>query len=156
MTKKPEKETALDVPLSEIPLPPEDLTDRLDNAEKGAPQTARSAAGNTPAEPAPGAIKETADLDFLSEETTRKAVVKLDHPFRLDGKEIREIAIRKLTVAEIGTVSGQLQDGEGDSYDIYAVMTGLPAPVLRGLIDDDGEEVVGKAYDFLPRRFRTA
>jgi hypothetical protein len=129
-----------DVDISEIPLPPEDLTEALDNApgDVSAGASARDKA-------------EVAQLEFLSDETRRLAEVPLAHPFRHDGREIHTIQIRKLTVAEVSQITLGSNFG---LYDIYAVMTNLPAAVLRGLMDDDGEAVINKAYDFLPRAFR--
>lgn len=132
----------LDVDISEIPLPPDELTETLDNS--------RPEAGRSPAEK-----PEVAALDFLSDAGTREADIPLDHPFSLDGRDIRTIKVRKLTVIEVAEVSSRAGKTGFDLYDIYAAMTGLPAAVLRGLLDDDGEAVIGKAYDFLPRAFRT-
>jgi hypothetical protein len=134
----------LAVDISEIPLPPEELTDALDN-------TPATEAAEGKAQPAPPQV---AELDFLSLEKL-VAIVPLDHPFRLDGRKVCEIRVRKLTVAQVAELTARAGSTGFDLYDVYAVMTGLPAPVLRGLVDDDGEAVIGKAYDFLPRAFRT-
>lgn len=138
------KSDPLAVDISEIPLPPEELTDALDN-------TAATDADPAKAQPA---RPEVAALDFLSLERL-VAVVPLEHPFRLDGQKVREVKVRKLTVAQVAELTARAGATGFDLYDVYAVMTGLPAPVLRGLMDDDGEAVIGKAYDFLPRAFRT-
>ncbi len=133
-----------DVDISEIPLPPEDLTEALDNAPSSGADTAK-------AQPEPA---EVAALDFLSLDGL-VTVVPLEHPFRLDGHKVSEVKVRKLTVSQVGELTARAGASGFDLYDVYAEMTGLPAPVLRGLIDDDGERVIGKAYDFLPRAFRT-
>ncbi|WP_319775484.1 phage tail assembly protein [Breoghania sp.] len=129
-----------DVDVREIALPPEELTEDLDNsAENSAPS------------PAP---REVASLEFLSDPATRETTVDLDHPFRYEGREVRKIRIRKLTVAEVGRAADR-NTGDGfDLYEVYAAMTGFPASVLRGLMDDDGDAVVERAYGFLPRAFR--
>jgi hypothetical protein len=136
------KTDPLEVDISEIPLPPDELTEALDNSQPDV--------GQSPAEK-----PEVAALDFLSDAGTREVAITLDHPFRFDGRDIRTIKVRKLTVVEVAEVSGRAGRTGFDIYEIYAAMTGLPAAVLRGLLDDDGEAVIGKAYDFLPRAFRT-
>lgn len=99
-------------------------------------------------------VAHIAVLDFLSPE--RLSVdIPLDHSFRLDGAEIRSVHVRRPLTAEVGGWNEQVQAGKADTYDLYAIMTGLPAPVLRGLIADDGAAVNRAAYDFLPRWLRT-
>ena len=72
------------------------------------------------------------------------------------GKVIDTITVRRLPVGSIGDLIESLPSDRHDNFDIYAAMTGLPAPVLRGLIDVDGEQVAGACFDFLPRVFRPA
>ncbi|MCX5512293.1 hypothetical protein C3941_09500 [Kaistia algarum] len=94
-------------------------------------------------------------LDFLDPE--RLAVdIPLDHPFRLGGSEIRSVHVRRPLTAEVGEWNTRVQAGTADTYDLYAIMTGLPAPVLRGMVADDGALVNKAAFDFLPRWLRTA
>jgi len=130
-------ETDLAVPVGEIPLPPEDVLEQAD-AETSAPAAKAE-------DPKP----EVASLEF---EDNDVAAVPLVRPFKHEGRWIRKISIRPMITAESGDVIRA--DGTYDRYDAYALMTGLPAPVLRGLDARDGEEVIGIAYDFLPRVFR--
>lgn len=111
-------------------------------------------AGSSRAAPRPA--PEAAALRFLDAEA-RSASIPLEHPFLWQEREVRAIDVRRLTVAEVGAVvesAGGM--GEVDLYDFYAAMTGLPAPVLRGLDDDDGASFVAAARPFLPRLVREA
>lgn len=108
-------------------------------------------------EPAPAAAKPVrppaaiAALHFLDPDAVR-TVVPLRFPFTLDGADVREVTIRRLAVGEVGRiVEGLGEDDPLDLYDFYAAMTGLPASVLRGLLDDDGAEVADAARPLLPR-----
>lgn len=139
MTSK--KTTRLEVPVEAIPLPPEALTDELDNA---APVPSEQT--NEP---------EVAHLDFVSPEGDRICDVPLQHAFRLDGKTISSVRVRRLTVAEVGRIVRNMSKPGWDRYEIYSAQTGLPAPVLRGLLDDDGDKVTEKCADFFPHFFRT-
>lgn len=118
--------------------------------------------GNTPAADAASAngrpaLKprdiETLDFEIPGERQFFR-VVPLRHPFRRNGEIVRDITVRRLTVGEVGDLIDDRPGDMPDFFDIYAVMTGLPAAVLRGLIDIDGEMVAGACYDFLPRYFR--
>ena len=133
----------LDVPLDKIQLPPAELTDELDNTPLA-----------DPAEATQEKEPEIADLDFLSDPETRVARVPLVHAFNWQGKKIDAIYVRRLTVAQVGQLASKLQGGAFDRYDIYAAQTGLPAHILRGLLDDDGDAVTEKCQDFFPRVFR--
>lgn len=147
------KDDPRDVKFVEIPLPPPEMWDELDNSDSqkaGKPQsvpmteaTARKASGSAP----------QAKLNFIS--PAFKSVITLLYPFEHPSTgEVAEVTIRRLTVGEVGEILDRLDQSTRDNFDIYAVMTGLPADVLRGLIDIDGEEVSRVCYDFLPRIFR--
>lgn len=106
-----------------------------------------------PAAPAPRPPRkpvEVATLTFLDPDAI-STNVPLRYPFAWDGAEIRSVTVRRLSAAEVGMISGDL--GEGDTielYAFYAAMTGLPAEVLRGMIDDDNIAVTEVALPFLP------
>ena len=95
-----------------------------------------------------------ATLDFLDPAAFEKTE-PLAFPFRLGGEEIRVIRIRRPTVEQVAQWTARNIRGEADTWDLYAIMTGLPAPVLRGLEVDDGGRVLEAARDFLPRWLRT-
>ncbi|WP_288581442.1 hypothetical protein [uncultured Methylobacterium sp.] len=129
-------------PVAELPtLPPEGAS-----GEVPAP-----AAPPTPAARLPAPRPEAAALDFLDPAAVRTDI-PLEYGFRHEGREIRSIAVRRLTTAEVGAVIEAIPEGANyDLYDFIAAMAGLPAPVLRGLIDDDGMAVLEGARPFLPR-----
>lgn len=124
----------------EIPAPP----------PEGAPGEALGQASSAVI-PAPKPF-EVAVLRFL-DPAAISATVTLEFPFEWEGREVRQITIRRLVTAEVGAVMAAIPDGE--DYDVHvfiAAMTGLPAPVLRGLIEDDGAEVIARARPLLPRK----
>lgn len=135
-SKTPEADLA--VPVGDIPLPPDDVLDKV--AEPSIPEPAAKPDAGKP---------EVAALEF---EDDAAKPVPLKRPFRYEGELVKAITVRPLLTAEYGDVIRD--DGTYDRFDAYALMTGLPAPVLRGLDARDGEEVTGIAYDFLPRLFR--
>lgn len=134
----------IEVPIADIPLPPAELTEELDNSRQATPDPVKREAK-----------PEVEKLDFVSEAETREAVHPLEHPFNWAGETVREICIRRLTVSEVGQVVADSGPDGIDYYDIYAAMTGLPASVLRGLMDDDGSAVTRMCQAFFPRAFRT-
>ncbi|WP_024277982.1 phage tail assembly protein [Xanthobacter sp. 126] len=90
-------------------------------------------------------------LDFVQRPSR---TVPLDYPFVLDGCLIDQITVRRLLTAQVAALC---EGGKApDPFDCYAVMTGLPTPVLRGLDGDDGQAVAEAAFDFLPRLLRDA
>lgn len=95
---------------------------------------------------------ETLDFEIPGERQFFR-VVPLKHPFRRNGEIVRDITVRRLTVGAVGDLIDDRPGDMPDFFDIYAVMTGLPAAVLRGLIDIDGEAVAEACFDFLPRYF---
>ncbi|MGS4886077.1 hypothetical protein [Roseibium sp. MB-4] len=147
-TDKTEDQSGIDVDLADIPLPPPELDDDLDNSVLQTGSAEASAASK--AEPKP-----VEKLEFLSDLSTREDVHILKHPFRWNGEPVTEIPVRRLTVAEVGRAL-DASDGPADFYDVYAAMTGYPAAVLRGLMDEDGDVVVGKCRDFFPQMLQAA
>ncbi|PWE52254.1 hypothetical protein DEM27_31905 [Metarhizobium album] len=113
-------------------------------------------ADTAPASPAMSRTREIAKLDFdVSGVVQPFIVIQLVHPFRHpDLGIVKEIRVHRLTVGEIGDLLDNRPTGMPDLFDIYALQTNIPAPVLRGLIDVDGEAVTKVCYDFLPRYFR--
>lgn len=116
---------------------------------QGSPDDARSQA----AEPAAPKVRapEVATLEF---EARPGALVPLAYPFSWEGRKVTGIPVRRLLTSEVAAlcVGGKTPD----VFDAYAVMTGFPAAVLRGLDSDDGSAVAEAAFDFLPRLLRDA
>lgn len=130
-----------------IPLPPDILYEQADapqpESKPMTEATARKASGSAP----------QAKLNFLS--PAFKSVIPLRYPFEHPSTGlVEEITVRRLTVGDVGELLDTLDPEARDNFDIYAVMTGLPADVLRGLMDEDGAEVSQVCYDFLPPIFR--
>lgn len=148
------KNNPSDVKVEEIPLPPSEMWEELDNSGKA---KGKAEAEATAAKVDTGDQSTTkppqAKLNFRA--ASLKSVITLHYPFHHPSTgEVEEVTIRRLTVGEVGDLLDQLDPKARDNFDIYAVMTGLPADVLRGLIDVDGEEVSRVCYNFLPRIFR--
>ncbi|PWV97697.1 hypothetical protein DFR52_106222 [Hoeflea marina] len=136
------------VAISDIPLPPEDQWEGLENQpdSKSAPSQSRTEVKRAPVEPA--------KLDFIG--TGHFLTIPLKHPFHHPetGKPVTEITIRRLLTSEMEDAIAGALDGEFSNFILYARMTGLSVPILRGLIDEDGARVTDAAYDFLPPVFR--
>lgn len=94
---------------------------------------------------------QVAVLRFLDPASLERRIT-LRFPFEWEGREVRAIVVRRLVVAEVGEIMGAYDEDEPvDLYDFLAAMTGLPAPVLRGMQADDGEEVLTAGRPLLPR-----
>ncbi|GLR51283.1 hypothetical protein KYK30_20620 [Shinella yambaruensis] len=133
-----------DVAVEEIPLPPPEMWGELENDPAAAPAAPVPAKG----------VREIAVLEFVDGKPCRR--IPLEYPFKdAERGQVTEIVVRRLTVGEVGDLLDH-RPSSPDNFDIYALMTGFPAPVLRGLIDVDGEAVADACYDFFPRVFRPA
>lgn len=133
--------------IEELELPPEEMWAALNNTAAANVNVDKAQA---PA-PAPEPRPEVAKLQFIG----NTKVVPLAFPFIWNGETVSEITIRRLTLGQVQEV---LSSPAGEKFlmlELYAIMIGLPAAVLRGLDDDDAREVTGAAYDFLPRSLRT-
>ena len=87
-----------------------------------------------------------AELEFLDPSSISKSF-PLEFPFKHEGAEVREIVVRRLSVAEIGAIFRTM--GEPELYDFYAAMAGLPKQVLKAIRD---EAVIFEGCSpFLPR-----
>ncbi|OJH56017.1 hypothetical protein [Agrobacterium pusense] len=135
------------VRFEEIPLPPRDMWEGM-----GVAAPVNKAVSPVAAEPAVSKRPRKA-LRFTAGEFSK--IVPLQFPFEDDELgAVSQITVRRLTVGEVGELIDQRTGGEEDNFDIYASMTGMPAEVLRGLMDVDGEEVTRVCFDFLPPMFR--
>lgn len=116
----------------------------------GAPDSSSpSAQHQAPAVPSRPVFPVSA-VEFLDPKRREKDV-PLQHPFLVDGVEWTNVRVRRLATFEVGAWRERVLANEADSYDLYAIMTGLPAPILRGLDAEDGSSIVAAAVDFLPR-----
>lgn len=132
------------VALGEIPLPPGDLVDELDNQKPAAA-------------PSDGKAQEIATLDFCGDEMPY-AAIPLKYPFRWEGVRYDAITVRQLSTAEVGTLLREFtaKGSQPELFDLYGAMCGLPAKVLQALPATDGDKVTEKGWDFLPPSFRPA
>jgi len=132
------------VKVEEISLPPPEMWAELNNASAKAP--APEASVSVEQKP-----RDEEVLEFVSDPFV---VVPLKFPFRFRGAVVDSVTVRRLTIGQVSSLVGRVGGGEVSTFDIYAQMTALPAPVLRGMISDDGTAVTNVAYGFLPRSLR--
>ncbi|CDZ45604.1 hypothetical protein [Neorhizobium galegae] len=139
------KDDPSDVKIEEIPLPPIEMWGELDNSQ--------GSAVTAPAAPASSEqrVREEEQLDFVDDPSV---VIPLKFPFRRQGIVISSITVRRLTIGQVSGLVTRIGGGEISTFDIYSVMTGQPAAVLRGLVSEDGTEVSNVAYGFLPPSLR--
>lgn len=139
----------LAVGIEEIELPPDEVMDQMLEDEVG------DAARVEAAKRAPAAPVEVETLDFVDERSTR---VPLTFRFRREGAVVDAIVVTRPTGHQIAEFAKTCMDDGGgyDRYELYEVMTGLPAPVLRGLDQDDGLAVAEACGRFLPRVLQDA
>lgn len=139
MTGKPaagENEAPIKADFEQIPIPPE-----------GAPGEGEKA----PAQPR--APDDIAVLDFV-DAAAMTAEVTIDNPFRWEGRVVDKVVVRMPTFVDIVRVyEAAPKDADGDVklIEFYAVMSGLPARVLRAMPYADYERIVAACGPFLPR-----
>lgn len=134
------------VKYEEIPLPPREMWEDGETAPQAEAPAPPSPAGTSQ----PGRPIEK--LDFIGPTVTS---VPLAFPFRHPALGlVEEIHVRRLTVGEVGAIMDRRSTDAPDLFDIYEVMTGVPASVLRGLEANDGDAMAGVCFDFLPRFLR--
>jgi hypothetical protein len=123
-----------------IPLPPE-------SAEGEAQAIAEASAEDRSRR----AKEDVAILEF-EEPAGMVNELPLKHPFRWKGEWLRTVSIRRLTFAEAMRVTEEAQKTgrELSNFDLFAAMTGLTAPVIRGMEAGDGDRVTNACLPFLP------
>ena len=143
------------VDIADIPLPPEDKWAELENAADAPGATAAASKQEPETAAKPRQVVAPAKLEF--EGSAHQRVIPLKFPFKHPetGEMVREITVRRLLTSEVEEAIETVMADGYSNFVIYAVMTGLSVPILRGLIDEDGDTVTDAAYDFLPRVFRT-
>lgn len=140
------KDDPTDVKFVEIELPPPEMWSDLDNSGgKAKPVKAEEKPDTIPADP----IEE---LDFVGDAHLK--LVPLAHPFRWKGETVGEIIVQRLRIGDVDRFIKRAGVGSFSTFEVYAAMTGFPASVLRGLVDEDGDAVTDACYDFLPRSLR--
>lgn len=140
--------------LEEIPMPPDDefdeggIADELDNDENTIVDEEAAQEPQTTVSRAP-----IAKLEFINGVPGK--TVPLRYGFIKNGEQVEKIFVRRLSIGEVGDLIDQYAGVAVPKWELYAAMTGYTAAELRGLIDTDGDDVTGTAYDFLPRIFLT-
>jgi hypothetical protein len=138
-----------DVKVEEIPLPPSELWEELDNSGKG---KAKAEPEKRQEKVAPPTERPIAALKFMK---AMDQSVPLDFPFEHpELGAVEAVTVNRLTVGQMGDMLDRRDPKAPDLFDIYAIMTGLEADVLRGLEATDGERVTGICFDFLPPLLR--
>lgn len=140
------------VTFEEIPLPPREMWDDLMNQKTEQPEAPDLIASKADASPAADEVATVATLEFVN--STHQQQVLLKHPFRWKGEVVNVVTVKRLTLGQVDAFVRRAAKTSFSTFDIYAEMTGLPADVLRGLVDEDGDAVVDVAYDFLPRQLK--
>lgn len=143
------KNNPADVKVEEIPLPPSEMWEELDNSGKAKVTTEAQKPVEKVAEVAAEPMEE---LEFVGD--AHRKVVPLAHAFRRNGALVDRIIVQRLRIGDVDRFIKRAQAGSFSTFDIYAEMTGMPAAVLRGLMDEDGDAVTDACYDFLPRSLR--
>lgn len=150
------KTDASAVAYEEIPLPPREMWAELDNSDADNTAPKQDAVSARPVKPFPEMLASSRPrkaLRFTGGEFSKN--VPLQFPFEDDELgAVTAITVRRLSVGEVGEILDERTGEEADNFDIYARMTAMPAEVLRGLMDVDGEEVSRVCFDFLPQLFR--
>ena len=57
------------------------------------------------------------------------------------GPQAQRLGIQRLRIGDVDSFIKRAQAGSFSTFDIYAEMTGFPAAVHRGLVDEDGDEI---------------
>lgn len=140
-----------DVKVEEIPLPPAAMWAELDNS---APPPVLPGGLDTGGVD-PGRPQREIEVLGFTVPMGRDVPLKFPFDHALLG-HVSRIHVRRLTVGEVGDILDKRDPKAPDMFDIYEIMTGIPAAVLRGLEAGDGEEVTGVCFDFLPRLLRPA
>lgn len=152
ITATPQSKTdPADVKVEEIPLPPSDMWEELDNSGQAKAKAEPENPVKKVVDQAP-ADRPIAALKFLK---AMNQSVALDFPFEHpELGAIETVTVNRLTVGQMGDILDRRDPKSPDMFDIYAIMTGLEADVLRGLEAKDGERVTGVCFDFLPPLLR--
>jgi len=131
-------ESAVKADFSQVPLPPQGAEGEADAQASGRSGPER-------------AKEDVAILEFENPAAMIEEV-SLSHPFRWKGEWLRKVSVRRLTFAEALRVNDEAQkaDREVKSIDLFAAMTGLSAPVIRGMEATDADRVTKACLPFLP------
>lgn len=140
------------VTFEEIPLPPRELWEELSNGEPAQLEANELTASKAVTLPEADDLPPVATLEFVN--SAHQQEVPLKHPFKWKGRVVDVVTVKRLTLGQVDIFVRRAAKTSFSTFDIYAEMTGLPADVLRGLVDEDGDAVVDVAYDFLPRQLK--
>lgn len=83
---------------------------------------------------------------------SRKTSITLSWPLLVDGVELQEITVRRLTGGEIAELADRQGDSEMDNATFLATFADQPVEVMNALDVDDFDAVSEQVKVFLPRR----
>jgi len=95
-------------------------------------------------------------VSFVEGPRPRTETVALEWPLEVDGARIDQIALRRLTGADMVALQDLVAQENFADHDLFALVCDVSAEVIRALDEDDWIALREKALDFLPRRFREA
>jgi hypothetical protein len=116
------------------------------------PADAPPPAGETTAAPADKPLP-FERLSFVAGKSVEE-VVPLDFPFKWQGRTVASVTVRRLAAFEVAQVAESEEFASAGMWAIYGTQSGLPAGVIRGMMEDDCDRVVEVNRRFLPRAFR--
>lgn len=126
------------------------MTDQVQPAATAAGPEVQDTSSFSP----PEASKLEHVIEFKNKDRPRHLTVKLAYPLVVDGVEVGEINIRRMTAADVVQLQKLSDMDNPDDYDVFALMCDQPAHVLRALDAEDALEFREKSRDFLPRQMR--
>lgn len=93
-------------------------------------------------------------ITFAQTGRERGKSVPLEWPLTIDGVELTEINLRRLTAGEVAGLQERLETGDGSNEAMIAEFADQPIAVLSALDQDDIATLGDAVWDFLPRRLR--
>lgn len=114
-----------------------------------APETTPDATTSTPEAAAPATPAPV--IEFLHP-NTRMRKVRLKFPVKVDGAELHEVSIHRLTGAQVLQMIEHVNAGR--FAEASGMMIDLPAAVYAGLDDDDIVAIDEVVQSFFPRRLQ--
>ncbi len=116
----------------------------------GTANVPRTPATDTAIQPPPVAKPKARYLGSAPRSTVYRLVIPLEY----DGKEYREVTIRRLTGEDFERYAAFTQQGASENDAMLSLMTDTPIDVIHELDLEDRLEMTVAARPFMPRRFQ--